>query len=461
MEALSAFITIVSIIAIVLVAGGLIAFVGHMIIGAFDGANRQTTKTESKNVMDYSQYKQFENAKQNAYNDEYNFEAINASKAEKERQMLENEKETIFELDEDKDEELEEIENRLKEKKVEEKVEPKEEKVVPVAPIAEEDDDLDLDEMLSEISDEVIEEEKAETETEVTMSEELKSYSIEDMLKQAEEELVADVEEEFEEEVVPEVLEEEVEEEVIPEVLEEDFEDEEENIIEEIKELKEERKQLQSRFGQFLLEDTKKDVAQKDVDKKDDRSAEIEALKAQLAELNRQLELARETKVEVVREVVKIDITEEECVQKIEMLEERLKNVKKDYKINLKEYKPLKKVMNDLERYQTKLRRKEAIVAKKKVALYGVNNYVDIDKEKAEKLANELELLDGLRLSVSHCEEVISANKDRFPILEHTNQILEDQIAHIETDLAQAQETLRKIRERNGNGEGSNEGNAE
>ena len=179
----------------------------------------------------------------------------------------------------------------------------------------------------------------------------------------------------------------------------------------------------------------------------------MEELKAQLAELNRQLEIARTAKVEVV----KIDISEEECVQKIELLEERLKNVKKDYKINMKEYRPLKKVMNDLERYQTKLRRKEAIVAKKKVALYGVNNYVDIDKEKAEKLANELELLDGLRLSVNHCEEVINANKDRFPILEHTNQILEDQIAHIEADLASAQETLKKIREKNGQGEGNND----
>ena len=117
--------------------------------------------------------------------------------------------------------------------------------------------------------------------------------------------------------------------------------------------------------------------------------------------------------------------------------------------------------MNDLERYQTKLRRKEAVVAKKKVALYGVNNYVDIDKEKAEKLANELELLDGLRLSVSHCEEVINANKDRFPVLEHTNQILEDQIAHLEADIATAQATLQKIREKNGNGEGNNEGSEE
>ena len=181
------------------------------------------------------------------------------------------------------------------------------------------------------------------------------------------------------------------------------------------------------------------------------REAEIAALKAQLENLNRQLEEVRATKVEVVS----INTTEEECIARLEMLEERLKNVKKDHKINAKEYRPLKKVMNDLERYQTKLRRKEAVVAKKKVALYGVNNYVDIDKEKAEKLANELELLDGLRLSVHHCEEVINANKDRFPVLEHTNQILEDQIAHIETDIAATQETLRKLREQNGNGEGS------
>ena len=86
-------------------------------------------------------------------------------------------------------------------------------------------------------------------------------------------------------------------------------------------------------------------------------------------------------------------------------------------------------------------------------SLMKIEKIVKQVEEKAEKLANELELLDGLRLSVSHCEEVINANKDRFPILEHTNQILEDQIAHIEADLQDAQETLQKIRD----GEGSQE----
>jgi len=41
--------------------------------------------------------------------------------------------------------------------------------------------------------------------------------------------------------------------------------------------------------------------------------------------------------------------------------------------------------------------------------------------------------------------------------LEHTNQILEDQIAHLEADIESTQITLQRIREKNGNGEGSNE----
>lgn len=191
----------------------------------------------------------------------------------------------------------------------------------------------------------------------------------------------------------------------------------------------------------------------------------IETLRAQVEDLYRQLDIAKSAPVakssttNVV--VTTINMTESECVKRLELLEERLKSVKKDYKINLKEYKPLKRVMVNLEKYQTKLRRKETIVAKKKVALYGVNNYVDIDKEKAEKLANEIELLDGLRLSVNHCEEVIEANKDRFPILEHTNNILEAQIADIEADIATTQETLRRIREKNGSGSNGDDSNNE
>ena len=53
MNAWMAFVSIIAIIAIVLVAGGIIAFLGHMIIGAFDN-----DKKGVKEVVEYSEIKQ-------------------------------------------------------------------------------------------------------------------------------------------------------------------------------------------------------------------------------------------------------------------------------------------------------------------------------------------------------------------------------------------------------------------
>ena len=117
-------------------------------------------------------------------------------------------------------------------------------------------------------------------------------------------------------------------------------------------------------------------------------------------------------------------MTLKEYEARLEVLKERLKANEKDLKANKKEFLPLARVKKNLDNDKKKLRRREALVAKQKVVLYGVNNYVDIDEEKAKKLAEDLDLLDGLRLSVQHCEEVIAANKERYPILETTNRIL-------------------------------------
>ncbi len=126
-------------------------------------------------------------------------------------------------------------------------------------------------------------------------------------------------------------------------------------------------------------------------------------------------------------------------------LQERLKSNERDLKANRKEYNPLARVNRSLKRDQEKLRRREAIVARKKVMLYGVNNYVDIDEEKAKKLSEDLDLLDGLRLSVQHCEEVMEQNKDRFPILEKTNQILVEQNKHLKDDIAEVKAAIEKL----------------
>lgn len=479
--------TIIAIIGIVLVASGIIVFIGHMIIGVFD-TNKKVRKQTSKEVLNYNQYQQLGNVS-NEVNKEIDFDAVAAIKEEKLKEEMEKDAENddIYKLLEDNDDSLVEIENRINQEAetnvnseetataeaVEEVAEETAEEVTEAAaeePVEEiEDLDFDIDDLINEISDSVVEEEVANAQNKETdIGLELESYSIDEMLQQAEEneEIENEVDEELaetaEEVDLPETFEDEandadvetedeidgqdvVEDETAEEVAE-DFEETYEDVNEsETEELVDEVTEIEE--PQATEEVVVPVVEKQDNEELKNANETIESLKAQLASLNQQLTEARTNK-----ETTFVDMTEEQCLARLEMLEERLKVVKKDFKTNQKEYRPLKKVMNDLEKYQTKLRRKDTMVAKKKVALYGVNNYVDIDKEKAEKLANELELLDGLRLSVAHCEEVINANKDRYPILERTHNILETQIAQIENDIEQTNATLQKIREKNGKG---------
>mgnify|MGYP005760614157 FL=1 len=390
MDAWMAFVSIIAIVAIVVIAGGIIAFLGHMIIGVFD-KDRQATNTKTE-ALDYSQYKQLENS--DSRTNEYDFSTINMAKAQKEKEELQNNNkdDELFKLLEnnDSDDDIKEIEERLKNQE-----QPKPAPAPVVTAPVEEDADEDLNSLLDEISGDVVDEEKDRiNEENNNQTSILSRYNIDDILNNIQEE-----------EEPEEVVEEE------PEELEEPED----------------------------LEDNSEELEK--------ANQEIETLKAQLAEMNQKLEDAR-----TVKEEVSINMTEDECLERLATLEERLKAAKKDYKINMKEFRPLQRVMKQYEKYIRKLRKKDAQLANKKISLYGVNNYVDLDKEKAENVLNESELVEGLRLSVSHCEEVINANKDRYPILEHTNNILENQIANLEADIESTKQILAKIREKKGSG---------
>ncbi len=401
-----AFVTILGIAAIVIVAGGIVAFLGHMIIGVFDNSRKEPKEDaqEQKNVVTYNEYKQLENGTKQEAESDYDFEAINKAKAEEEAKLAGQEDEDDFDLLEAQtDEDLDKIENELKEKSESEEDNSNQE-----------DEDIDLDSLLDQISDEVVEEENT-TDEPATMSEELQSYSIDDLLNQAENEPA---------------------------------EEENENLAETETAIETEQpaEEVEQPVGETVAEPVEEVKAEETAEV---NQSEVDELKAQLAEVNRQLNEARNARATVVT----IDMTEEDCVNRLETLEERLKNAKRNFRINQREYRPLKKMMGEMERNQNKLRRMETNIAKQKIALYGVDNYVDIDKEKAQKLSDELELYAGLKLSVQHCEEVINANKDRYPVLEHTNKILEEQIADLEADIETTTLKLQKIREKNGSGE--------
>lgn len=399
MDAWMAFVSIIAIVAIVVIAGGIIAFLGHMIIGVFD-KDRQTTSTKTE-TLDYSQYKQLDNT--NSKINEYDFSTINLAKAQKEKEEVQKSNdEEIFKLLEnnDSDDDIKEIEERLKNQE--------QSKPVPApAPVVntteEESVDEDLNSLIDEISGDVVDEEKDRISEENSKTSMLAKYNIDDILNDMDND-------EEEEEVVEEPVEDEIEEGPVEPVAQ----------IQEIQDNSEELEKA---------------------------NQEIEDLKAQLAEMNQKLEEAMTEKEEV-----SVNMTEDECLARLATLEERLKSAKKDYKTNMKEFRPLQRVMKQYEKYIRKLRKKDAQLANKKISLYGVNNYVDLDKEKAENVLNESELVEGLRLSVSHCEEVINANKDRYPILEHTNNILENQISNLEEDIETTKQILAKIREKKGSG---------
>lgn len=169
-------------------------------------------------------------------------------------------------------------------------------------------------------------------------------------------------------------------------------------------------------------------------------------LEAEKNELIAELEAAKAEKTQIVDNVSAIYLSEQECEDRLVVLQDRLKNNEKLLRKAKREFKPLERVKKTLERDKNKLRRKEAIVAKQKIVLYGVNNYIDIDEGRAAKLAEDLDLLDGLRLSVQHCEEVMTANADRYPILEQTYNILLSDNAQIKQDIEQIEKDLENIR---------------
>ena len=71
---------------------------------------------------------------------------------------------------------------------------------------------------------------------------------------------------------------------------------------------------------------------------------------------------------------------------------------------------------------------------------------MQIDEEKAKKLEEDLDILEGFRLSVQHCEEVMAANKERYPILERTFNILSENNETIKKDIEETENAIAALK---------------
>lgn len=179
-------------------------------------------------------------------------------------------------------------------------------------------------------------------------------------------------------------------------------------------------------------------------DEDDENDEKLRDLEEQVEELRKLLATQQTEKTRLQEELknrpaVAVESGEMESLDGLltrkTLLEDRLKVAEKELKQNKKEYQPLARIKRTLENDQSKLRRREAIVAKQKIMLFGVTNYV-VDPEKEKRLADELDTLEALRLSVQHCEEVMRQNADRYPILQKTNQILVKNVETVKEDIA-------------------------
>ena len=254
---------------------------------------------------------------------------------------------------------------------------------------------------------------------------------IEEDEEEEEEELVEEEAEDVVEETVEEIVEDSTEEIIAEETAEEvaeEIEDKEEEIV-------------------GLINDENESLQ---VEDEEEEKVDTDALQAEIEKLKNQLGVEKEKYDALAKEFEDHKNNAEQVVVAVEgealgskeyyesMLDEKtnqLKVVEKEFKQCKKDFLPLYKVNNTLAKDEKKLHRREAIVAKQKVVLYGVNNYADIDEEKAKKLAEDLDLLDGLKLSVNHCKEVMEANKDRYPILERLYNSLKTQVEGLKSEI--------------------------
>ena len=420
-----AFISVLAIIGIILVGGFLIFFLGDIVLSILDPNYKRFGKRRKEKVEEKAEVKVEEKEE--------------VKQVETEQEKLEELEFTFDDADEDAFTQGEELKVIIKE-------EPKEEA---------------KEEATEEVEEEV-EEPATEEVEEVNEFDELKAEEElfkQNMLREIEERRQRQLEEQnnqyenlfFDDEDIS-VFDDETEEEFA--LADEAEETVEENPVEEVIETAEEEIEEEPVVEEETIEEVEEPAVEEEVVEEPAEEAPAvneEIISAMRAEFEAELAKLRERNSELEAELNNKENNPtgsiEEYEARLETLKQRLAANDKELRKVKKEYLPLRKVNRTLENDERKLRRKEAIVAKQKVVLYGVNNISDIDEEKAKKLSEELDLLEGLKLSVQHCQEVMNANKDRYPILENTFNILTANNETLKEDIKATEEAIAKLKE--------------
>ena len=295
----------------------------------------------------------------------------------------------------------------------------------------------------------------------------VQSYTFEEQPKLLEEGNIVDVDTDKAQEEEQEIANEESEEERLNRERREYLERRRQELIRKLQEEQEEKEEEPEEVEEEESveeepEETVVDEDEEEEEQEEDNSAEeiarLQAEKEELLkekeryeEMCRALEEEKQQLLESVEAnsnlpvVVAPKLTLEDLEERLREAEEKLKVNEKDLKQCKKDFVPLNRIWKTHEKDKKKLERKEAKVAKQKVMLYGVNNYEDIDEEKARKLAEDLDLYDGLKLSVQHCEEVMEKNADRYPLLKKMYEVLKRQNTELKDEIKSLREQIAEL----------------
>ena len=427
MDFWTAFKYVMAVLAIMLVAGGIIYLLSGVVIRVFEKKN-PTKSIEVKPIESKEEPLLLENSKVETFDDEANeVKAVEGDSVNLD--LADEEQKAIFAKRNDLADREKVVEQAKDFEEVDEMAEDEDINDIYQRMIAEINAEaLDKDEVKDEQPEQTEETPNINETEEVEKVEEAKSeeetISDEDIDK-----LIDEIKDELDDEETEEVN---VADETSTQEIKEDSQVEEQPEV-----VDNEKEDLKK-----LVEELKQQLA-----KEKEEKANLEEEKANLEEEKANLEQVKQQK--------EVEIVDSESLEslneRLEVLTERLAQSEKELKANKKEYLPLLRIKKNLENDKAKLRRKEAVVAKQKVVLFGVNNYV-VDPEKEKKLSEDLDVLDALRLSVQHCEEVMKDNEDRYPILEKTNNILTRQVEDLKSDIEDIKQRIA-TKQANDNGQ--------
>jgi len=177
-------------------------------------------------------------------------------------------------------------------------------------------------------------------------------------------------------------------------------------------------------------------------------------LKLKESNIEKEEERIREQSKAVTTMITNREYTKEERERlvldyslKLQDLEDRLRQNEKALRENNREFIPLRRIKNTLDRDLRLLRKREAIVAKQEVLVYGVNNISTVDPERIKKLEQDIKQLSGLQQSVANCETILNKNKDRYPTLENLDRVLRAQNEQIRRDLEEVKSAMEMFGE--------------